>query len=237
MIKFAVCDDEPFMAEKITNLLSAYMLDRHLDSYQVETYADGVSLLESRCDFDLLFLDIRMRHPDGMETARLLRKRKYSGLLVFVTVLKEFVFDAFEVQALDYLLKPLDSGHFRRTMDRAVLYLKEQKGKNILIKKGKSYEIIPMPEITYCEVQGRKIYIHQTGGKATDCYEKLEDFEKRLDGRFFRCHRSFIVNLGCVRGCADSQILLSCGGSIPVSRLRERDFAEALLCYMKRREF
>lgn len=237
MMKFAVCDDEPFMIEKITEELSAYMTKRPLDSYQIETYADSVSLLESRCDFDLLFLDIRMRHPDGMETARLLRKRKYSGLLVFVTVLKELVFDAFEVQALDYLLKPLDSRHFRKTMDRAVLSLKEQKGKNILIKKGKSYEIIPMPEITYCEVQGRKIYIHQTGGKVADCYEKLEDFEKRLDSRFFRCHRSFIVNLGCVRGCTDGQIVLPCGGRIPVSRLREQDFAEALLCYMKRREF
>ena len=71
----------------------------------------------------------------------------------------------------------------------------------------------------------------------TDCYEKLEDFGERLDSRFFRCHRSFIVNLGCISGCGAGQITLSTGGSIPVSRLREQDLRQALLRYMKGRKF
>ena len=141
----------------------------------------------------------------------------------------------FRSQPFDYLLKPLDDGHFRRTMDRAMESLKQQKNNRIVIKKGCSCEVIRLSDIEYCEVQGRKIYIHQRGGRVADCYEKLDTFAGRLDGRFFRCHRSFIVNLGLISGCADGQITLSSGGNIPVSRLRERDLRQALLQFMKER--
>jgi len=237
MINFAICDDEPYMAEEISAKLCAYMKEKPFIPYRVETFPDSSSLLGSCCDFDLIFLDIQMKEPDGMETARILRQRNYHGLLIFVTILKECVFDAFEVQASDYLLKPLDGEHFCRTMDRAVQSLAQQKSSSIVIKKGNSCEVVRMSEIVYCEVQGRKIYIHQSGGKVTDCYEKLEDFGERLDSRFFRCHRSFIVNLGCISGCGAGQITLSTRGSIPVSRLRERDLRQALLRYMKGRKF
>lgn len=235
MIHFAICDDEPHMAEELTEKLYLYMKEKEFAAYHVDTYTDGSSLLKSGTDFDLIFLDIRMEKPDGMETARILRERKYSGLLIFVTILKECVFDAFEVRAWDYLLKPLDDEHFRRTMDRAMQSLKEQKSNRIVIQKGSSCQVIRLSGIEYCEVQGRKIYIHQSSGKITDCYEKLEDFAGRLDSRFFRCHRSFIVNLGCISGCSAGQLTLSSGGRIPVSRLRERDLRQALLRFMKER--
>ena len=68
----------------------------------------------------MIFLDIQMEHPDGMETARLLRRWGVHSLLIFVTVLRECVFDSFQVEAFDYLLKPLDSARFCQTMDRVL---------------------------------------------------------------------------------------------------------------------
>lgn len=235
MIKFAICDDEPFMIQEMSNHLSRYMEEKHLTSYSIKDFSNGYSLLESECDFDLIFLDIQMDQPDGMETARILRKRNTHSLLVFVTVLKECVFDAFEVEAYDYLIKPLDSGRFSRTMDRAVKVLEERTAKSIIIRRGTSCEVVLLEGIVYCEVQGRKIYIHQNDGKIIDYYEKLDDFEKRMDGRFFRCHRSYLVNLQYVRGCHAGQVILPQGGEIPVSRLRERELSQALLRYMKER--
>ena len=70
-----------------------------------------------------------------------------------------------------------------------------------------------------------------------DYYNKLEDLEQHVDGRFFKCHRSYLVNLDYVRGCHGGQIALSQGGEIPVSRLRERDLTQALLRHMKERGF
>ena len=68
------------------------------------------------------------------------------------------------------------------------------------------------------------------------CYEKLEDLERRLDSRFFKCHRSYLVDLDYVRGYRDGQVLLPQGAAIPVSRLRERELRQALLRRMKERE-
>ena len=237
MINFAICDDEPHMLKEIAEKLCLYMKEKQPVSYHIDTFSGGSSLLDSSGDFDLIFLDIQMNAPNGMETARILRERSYRGLIIFVTVLKECVFDSFEVQPFDYLLKPLDDGHFRRTMDRTLQALKEQKSSTIIIQKGGSCEVIRLSDVEYCEVQGRKIYIHQSSGKVTDCYEKLETFAGRLNSRFFRCHRSFIVNLGCVSGCAAGQITLSSGGKMPVSRLREHELRQALLRFMKEREY
>ena len=167
-----------------------------------------------------------------METAQMLRQLSASTVLIFATVSKEYVFDAFEVTAYDYLLKPLNRERFQRTMNR-VLAGFNQAAPSIVVQKGTSCEVIPLAQIVYCEVQGRKIYIHQENGMVTDFYDKLEEFERRLDRRFFKCHRSYLVNLDKVRGCHAGQAALLDGSEIPVSRLRERQLTEALLRHMK----
>ena len=70
-----------------------------------------------------------------------------------------------------------------------------------------------------------------------DALEKLEQLEQRVDSRFFRCHRSYLVNLAYIRGCHAGQVLLPQGEKIPVSRLRERDLSQALLRFMKEKDF
>lgn len=235
MLKIAICDDEPFMAREIADRLSGYMEEKRVASYRADSFSSGRALLESGREFDLIFLDIQMEQPDGMETAKALRQRESRGLLVFVTVLKECVFDAFEVEAFDYLIKPLDSERFRRTMDRAVKALEQRTAKSVMVRRGTSREVIPLARIVYCEVQGRKIYLRESDGNIIDFYERLDDFQRRVDGRFFRCHRSYLVNLEYVRGCRAGQVTLARGGQIPVSRPRERELTEALLRYMKER--
>ena len=237
MIKFAICDDEPIMVHEISNQLSQYMDERKITPYSVTSFSNGCALLESDCNFDIVFLDIQMDNLDGIETAKILRQRRNRSLLIFVTVLKEYVFNAFEVEAYDYLLKPLDSEHFKRTMDRAVSTLAQRTDKSIVIQRGSSCDVVPLAQIVYCEVQGRKVYVHQSDGKIIDYYDNLENFELEMDSRFFRCHRSYLVNLDYVRGCDTGLVTLSQGDKIPISRLRGRDLTQALLRYMKERDF
>lgn len=236
MIHIAICDDEPYMLKELSHKLSQYMKKRQILDYQISCYADGQSLLKSSQDFDLLFLDIQMTHPDGMETAKRLRKLGNQSLLIFVTILKEYVFEAFEVRAFDYLVKPFTDHHLRRTMDRAMQDLLTRASQNLLIQKGNACQVVPLLQILYCEVLGRKIYIHQTDGTTLDYYDRLERLEQRLDQRFFRCHRSYLVNLDYVCGCQKGQVLLPEHMQIPVSRLREKELAQALLCHMKERK-
>ena len=233
MIQLAICDDEPLMARELEGHIAEYMEENQITAYTVSCFSTGKALLESGGGFDLVFLDIQMEQPDGMETARLLRRQGRQSLLVFVTVLKECVFDAFQVEAFDYLVKPLDKGCFWRTMDRAMKALRQRAAKTVVIRRGASRQVVPLDGILYCEVQGRKIYLHQIDGATIDCYDRLDDFQRRVDGRFFRCHRSYLVHLGYIRRCGAGSATLEQGAKIPVSRLRERELTQALLRYMK----
>lgn len=236
MINCAVCDDEPRMLEQLTGCLTALLEERGL-SFHVEGFSSGTALLERGGDFDLILLDIRMEGPDGMETARRLRQAGDRGLLIFVTALEELVFDAFAVEAFDYLLKPLDAARFRQTVDRALRALERRSGGRILVQRGTLRRMIPLGDIVYGEVLGRKVYLHLRDGTTVDYYEKLENLERQVDGRFFRCHRSYLVNLDDVLGCGGGRVTLPRGGEIPVSRLREREFTQALLRRMRERSF
>lgn len=237
MLKIAICDDEPLTVQDISKRLADYLEEKRVAASHVEVFSSGRALLERAGDFALIFLDIQMERPDGMETARLLRRRGDRSLLIFATVLRDCVFDAFEVEAWDYLVKPLEEERFRRTMDRALQALSWRAAKPLLIQRGALCQAVSPDEIVYCEAQGRKIYLHKTDGEIVDYYDKMKDLESRVDGPFFRCHRSYLVNLASVRGCQAGQILLRQGGAIPVSRLRERALKEALLRYLKEGDF
>lgn len=220
------------MLESLSAFFTAYMNERRLPC-RVEAFSSGAALLTRAPDFDLILLDIRMEGLDGMETARRLRQEEYRGLVIFVTALDEMVYDAFSVEAFDYLLKPLDGQRFRETMDRAVRALGRRRGGSLLVQRGSFRRTVPLGEIVYGEVLGRKVYLHLQSGEQVDYYEKLDNLARQVDGRFFRCHRSYLVNLDFVRSCGGGRVTLSRGGEVPVSRMRERDFTQALLRRMK----
>ena len=235
MITFAICDDDASLCTDLSARLSNYMGDTH--PHHITCFASGEALLASAQPFDLIFLDIQMAQPDGMETARLLRQRDSHSLLIFVSILKEYVFDAFAVEAFDYLVKPLEQDRFLRTMNRAMQVLAQRSHQHLTIQKGHTLQLIPLSQILYCEVLGRKVHIHQEDGQVFHYYEKLEALQQQLAGHFFRCHRSYLVNLDHVRGCSGGQVRLSDGSAIPVSRLREQELIQALLHHIKERAF
>lgn len=238
MLRFAVCDDEPQIVQEIAGQINNYMQARQMTAYSIDSFFDGSAFLASNLTYDIIFLDVKMQRPDGLETARLLRRQggsKRQSLLIFVTAFEEYVFDAFEVQAHDYLVKPLQAERFKRTMDRAVKELTKGREKTITVQRGAGFEVVRLAQIVYCEVQGRKIFIHQSDGSVIDYYDKMDSLVQRVDERFFRCHRSYLVNLAFVRGCGKGIVRLWQDEEIPVSRLREGDLRHALLRYMKDR--
>lgn len=235
MLRIAVCDDEPHMLDRLSARISDCLDALGCREFRLARFSSGGALLEAGEDFDLIFLDIQMPPPDGLETAKALRRRGDGCLVVFLTVLRERVFDAFEVEAFDYLVKPLDPARLRRTLERVLEALDRRRARTLLVQRGTAREVVPLDEIVYCEVLGRKIYLHRQDGGVLDYYDKLADLERRLGSGFFRCHRSYLVNLDHVRGCGGGQVRLSGGGAVPVSRLRESDLTQALLRRMRER--
>ena len=196
-------------------------------------FSSGEELLSYNGQIDILFLDIQMKDMDGMETARKLRANKFRGFLVFITVLKEMVFQSFEVQAYDYLVKPVDDKQFEKTMERLYASMQNASEDSLLVQKGYEGRIIREDEIVFCEIIDRKIYVNLVSGEVVDYYERIENLETKLDNRFYRCHRSYLINLKHLKGYKNGTACMDNGKEIPVSRLRSKEFSGVVLQYMK----
>ncbi|MDE6024052.1 MAG: LytTR family DNA-binding domain-containing protein [Lachnospiraceae bacterium] len=234
MINIAVCDDEKCMSEKIEKMAEDFFRMKNTDISIVE-YSSGEELLKSNEKIDILFLDIGMHGMDGIETAKRLRAHGYNGFLVFITVLKEMVFQSFEVQPFDYLVKPVQEEHFEKTMERLFVSLQNRlspEKANLLVQKGCESIIISFQDIICCEIIDRKVYLYLASGEVINYYERIENLEKKLDGRFFRCHRSYLINLNHLKSYSNNTAYMANGKEIPVSRLRSKEFSKVILQYM-----
>lgn len=232
MICVAICDDEKYVSDKIGNMVSDFFRKKHMEA-AVRRFSSGGELLKYDGAIDILFLDIRMEKPDGMETAKRLRERNFKGILIFITVLKEMVFSSFEVQAYDYLLKPVREERFERTMERLFSSMQNAAKKNLLVQRGNEGNIVSFDDIVFCEVIDRKVYLHLKSAETIDYYDRIEALKKKLDDRFFRCHRSYLINLKYLKGYKNATAYMEGGREIPVSRLRGREFSNVILQYMK----
>ncbi len=199
----------------------------------LRTFAGGEELLSYDGQIDILFLDIQMKDMDGMETARKLRAGKFRGFLIFITVLKEMVFASFEVQAYDYLVKPVKKTQFEKTMERLYASMQNAREDSLLVQKGYEGRIIPKGEIVFCEIIDRKIYLNLTSSEVVDYYERIENLETKLGNHFFRCHRSYLINLKHLKGYKNGTAYMDNGREVPVSRLRSKEFSSVVLQYMK----
>ena len=232
MISIGICDDETYMLDLLAEKTDAFFAHENMD-VEILRFSSGRELLDHPGKLDVLFLDIRMESPDGFETARKLRRRGFDGFQIFVTVLEDYVFDAFEVEAFGYLVKPLADHLFQRTMKRLLSALKASRKALLLVQKGKEWSVIRFDDIMYCEVINRKVYLHLQDHTVLDYYDKIETLARKLDARFFRCHRSYLLNLQYLKAYKGGQAHLRNDERIPISRLRQNEFSSALFQYMK----
>ena len=200
----------------------------------LRTFSSGEELLSYDGQIDILFLDIQMKGMDGIETARKLRDSKFRGFLIFITVLKEMVFQSFEVQAYDYLVKPVEEKQFEKTMERLYTSMQNASEDSLLVQKGYEGRIIREEEIIFCEIIDRKIYLNLASGEVVDYYERIENLETKLGSHFFRCHRSYLINLKHLKGYKNRTACMDNGKEVPVSRLRSKEFSGVVLQYMKK---
>lgn len=232
MICIGICDDEKHMSDHIRAMTSDFFRKKNREIH-LRTFLSGEELLNYNGQIDILFLDIQMKGMDGIETARKLRADKFRGFLVFITVLKEMVFQSFEVQAYDYLVKPVDKKQFEKTMERIYTSMQNASEDSLLVQKGYEGRIILKDEIVFGEIMDRKIYLNLTSGEVVDYYERIENLEIKLGGRFFRCHRSYLINLKHLKGYKNGTAYMDNDKEVPVSRLRSKEFSGVVLQYMK----
>ena len=227
MIKTAICDDEKFFAEELHTQIKDFFLEKRIE-FQITEYLSGNELVKHSCDHDLVFLDVKMAEPDGFKTAEILRENGFSGHIIFVTIMKDDVYKAFEYEAFDYLVKPLSKTSFDRTMERFLRTL-QNSSKQLIVTHKNEQSIINLSNVLYCEVINRKINLHIADGNIIEYYGKISELEKKLGDEFFKSHRSYLVNLKYISGYNSSEITLANGEKIPLSRSKKDELLSALI--------
>lgn len=234
MLKIAVCDND--------RVAGAYLekLTKQCVEAQVSVFYDGEGLIRDSADYDIILLDISLSDDggglNGVEVARKIRE-KSETIIIFVTALREYVFEGYDVGAFNYLLKPIDENKFREVLEKAVRRVRREKSDDaLIIKVDGGYVSVPVKNITYAENEARKIVLH-TKNMSVDSYtfyEKMDALESRLGDDFFRSHRGFLVNLAEVGRYDNSNIELKNGDKVYMSKVKYNDFVAAYMAYLRR---
>ncbi|MHC1723294.1 MAG: LytR/AlgR family response regulator transcription factor [Aminipila sp.] len=233
MISIAVCDDNTIECLSISNKIHDFLLQTGVEHTILEFF-DGAELLESNNSFDIVFLDIKMKKMNGLKTAELLRKKIKHFILVFVTSYQEYVYQAFDVEAFNYILKPINNNKLAKTLERAIAKNANQRDNFIIINKNREIIKINLADVIYFEIQGRVINVHYNN-IIVQYYERLNTLEQKLYGQhFFRCHKSYLINLQYVEKFNKTEISMDNGDTVLLSKRRYDEFSKKFLSYMKK---
>ena len=230
MIKIAVCDDEPVMCRRLEQMV-AFGLEQWDEPFRIICYTNAIQFLHSPLDYDLVFLDIQMPNLDGIGLAKRLREKEFEGVLIFVTVQKEYMLDAFEVEAMDYLCKAVDECRLERALERSLRRLRRKEERYLTIRTMNWCRNVKLKDIYYCEVVNRKIYLHMKDG-VLEYYGKIKEVEQQTAPDFIRCHRSFLVNPEHLSEYRNGQAVLENGEQVPVSKNCHAAFMKKMMEYM-----
>lgn len=229
-MKIAICDDE----EKIRDML-ADKVRKAYPGAELLFCRSGEELLAREDYPDILFLDIRMPGRSGMEIAGELRKKNKRVIIIFVTAVEECVFQAFDVGAFHYLVKPFTDEKFLSVLYGAVGQYKAQpeessgiKDRYLVVKSGKSHIRVLMDEIIYAEVFNRKVMIHMME-QDIEYYGRLSGLERLAGEDFFRSHRAYLIHFKYVVKYDASTIYMEKGTAL----MAKQNYPEFVKRYMK----
>ena len=233
MLLIAVCDDIPIECADIAKQIETILKQSNTD-FMIKKFFGGLELIQSRESFDIIFLHIKMPNINGMELAKQIRKQGRQSLIIFITSASEYVFDAFDVEAFQYLLKPIQTDKLKNVLEKATK--KMQIDANIdflMISANRQIQKVFLKDILYIESIGRIAKIHCNNG-TLETYEQIGILEDKLSDKFFfRCHKCFLVNLNFVDAFNKTEVRLENGEKIMLAKRRYEDFQKAILSYMK----
>ena len=236
MIRIAICDDEAPTRAYLASLIRAQDC-----LCEVVEYASAGDCLADRREIDLLFLDIELNAAglDGMALARQIREGNSAAqpVVIFVTGYERYVFDAFDVGAFQYLLKPVDEEKFAQVFARAVEQIEAgvqpQLSHMLTLQSAGTSRTVRLDSIYYIESSNHKVVLRLKDGEFS-CYAKIRDLEAELGDQFCRVHKGYLVNLAYVEGYSKTELTLTSGEKLLISKYKYQDFVKAYLRFVKR---
>lgn len=216
MLKIAICDDNLLQRSITQGMIEEYAGERGLD-FDICCYENGEDLLRvsETVQFNIYFLDMLMPGINGMDVAHELRRRKDDGLIIFLTVDPSFAAESYKVDALYYIVKPLERSELDAAMGRAMMQIPE-KSLDFRLKTSDGYVLIRHNELMYAEAVNRAPVFHLTRGRVVKGLIMRGSFSEFTKGILASRHFAYLgpsklINLRFVEKMDDDSVLLSDG--------------------------
>lgn len=234
MYKIIIVEDNPDAAKQLTTCISGFLRERGEEGSVVHYPEPEEFLSRYESDTDIVFMDIDfggLSRLNGMEAARLLREKDQQVILIFITNLAQFAVKGYEVNALDFALKPIRYPDISRKLTRAFDKLKRDSDTIAILYDG-SIVRIPIKDIQYIEVSNHKLSFHTDTGTHSGT-GTLQEMEERLAGKgFFRGNKWYLVNYRFIARIDPDQIVLTGGETLTLSRLRRKELLNDITMFI-----
>lgn len=232
-MNIAICDDEQLFLDTICHFIEEWS-KQHGKKVRLFRFTNGDDLLHTYWNegIDLIFLDVVMPLLNGIDTAKELRSNNQMVPIVFLTASREFAVDSYEVKALNYLLKPISKEKMFQLLDDFFKTFEKPKV-TFAAQTALGFCKIIVDEVEYLEAQNKEVHVHLSNGTTIEIRELFSTCEEffSIDKGFFKCHRSYLVNLSYVEQFNKNQVT-TCNSVLPIARNRYSLFKDAYFNHM-----
>lgn len=232
MIRIAVVEDD----SNYRRILDEYIKDygqKNNEEFEVKNYVDGLDIVDKyNASHDIIFMDIEMKHLDGMKAAQRIREHDRNVVIIFITNMPQYAIEGYKVEAMDYVLKPISAFAFSQELMKAVEKVKERQNNFLYIKKEGNVIRLNVADITYIESgQGHSVIYHTVKEDVVG-RESMKNLEQILAPyHFSRCNSGYLVNLAFVERICKNDVIVA-GAELQISRMKRKSFMETLTAYI-----
>lgn len=232
MLRLAIVDDDSAYRLQIKEFIERYE-NEYNEKFSVKYFSCGMDFItDYRPLYDIVFLDIEMPLLDGMTVARKLREVDGDICIVFITNMRKYAIEGYEVNAVDFIVKPIKYYNFVDKLQKAIKFASAHKGKEVVIKNDDGIFCIAASKIYYIEKEKNYLIYHTERGDIRVRGTIEEAYDDIGGGSFVKCNRGCIVNMAQVDGITQNCVVIN-GTNLPLPRRKATEFKDVFLKYLR----